>query len=62
MAVISMASLKMNKITLAKYIKCDKALQSTNISSLMEKRGSNKGNQKEKVRHVEGEVPDDKGN
>lgn len=59
MAVISTASLKMSKITLAKYIKCDKGLQSTNISSLMEKRGSNKGNQKEEVRKL-GEAQEDK--
>ena len=57
-----MGSLKMNKITLAKHVKCDKALGSTNISSLDEKIGSNKGNRKEKVSNVGGEVQEDKGN
>lgn len=57
-----MGSLKINKITLAKHIKCDKALGSTNISSLVEKIGSNKGNRKEKVSNVGGEVQEDKGN
>lgn len=31
-----MGSLKINKVTLAKYIKRDKALRSTNIRSLVE--------------------------
>lgn len=31
-----MGSLKMNKVTMAKYIKCEKTLGSTNIRSLLE--------------------------
>lgn len=59
MAVISMGSLKMPKITLAKYIKGDKALGSTNIRSLVE--GEEPKTEKEKVRNV-GEVQEFKGN
>lgn len=51
MAVISMGSLKTPKITLARYIKGDKALSSTN-RSLVEEEEPKK--EKEKVRNVGG--------
>lgn len=48
MAAISMGNLKMNKITLDKYKKSDRALGTMNIRSLVEKEEPIKGTEKRK--------------